>query len=324
MLRIRFTALDLGRVRLAAGPALMWETVLSLHWLQRGSAGPAGAAWRHAMARRLSPDLGLLRALVPPRGYIPDFLTPYGCSADPVEAVAPLLDTSVSRLRREVGLLAVSPGVKDALRPLAEGRSSAVRRLGEALVRYHRVAVGPFWPTVRDEVAAERARAAALLADGGAEGLLGRLSPRMRWSGSTSTLAVDYPVERELSLEGRGLLLVPSYFCEGTPITLVRQEDTPVLVLPIARTPGFARDAALPGLLGCSRAAVLEAAADGGSTSELACRAGVLVSSASQHLTVLRRAGLVVSRREANVVFHAVTSLGTDLLRGRQSAPQQV
>jgi hypothetical protein len=106
------------------------------------------------MARRLSPDLGLLRALVPPRGYIPDFLTPYGCSADPVEAVAPVLDTSVSRLRREVGLLAVGHGVKDSLRPLAEGRSCAVRRLGEALVRYHRVAVGPFWPTVRDEVAA--------------------------------------------------------------------------------------------------------------------------------------------------------------------------
>ncbi|WP_445063115.1 ArsR/SmtB family transcription factor, partial [Streptomyces sp. SAS_260] len=45
-------------------------------------------------------------------------------------------------------------------------------------------------------------------------------------------------------------------------------------------------------------------------TSELAHRAGILVSSASQHLTVLRRAGLVVSRREAreaDVVFHAVT-----------------
>jgi DNA-binding transcriptional ArsR family regulator len=321
MLRIRFTALDLGRVRLAAGPALMWETVLSLHWLQRGVAGTAGVWWRQAVARRLTPDLGLLRALVPPRGYIPDFLTPYGCSADPVEAVAPVLDTPVSRLRHDLGRLAIRRGVKDSLRPLAEGKSCAVRRLGEALVRYHRVAVGPFWRTVRDEVAVERARASSLLADGGAEGVLARLSPQMRWSGST--LAVDYPVERELSLEGRGLLLVPSYFCEGAPITLVRQEDTPVLVLPIARAPGFARDEALPGLLGRSRAAVLEAAADGGSTSELAHRTGILVSSASQHLAVLRRAGLVASRREANVVVHAVTSLGTDLLRGRQSPPQQ-
>ncbi|MFJ2893185.1 ArsR/SmtB family transcription factor [Streptomyces sp. NPDC087305] len=64
--------------------------------------------------------------------------------------------------------------------------------------------------------------------------------------------------------------------------------------------------------------------ADGGSTSELARCAGILVSSASQHLTVLRRAGVVVSRREANVVVHAVTPLGTDLLRGRQSSPKQV
>ncbi|WP_405930130.1 MULTISPECIES: hypothetical protein [unclassified Streptomyces] len=50
----------------------------------------------------------------------------------------------------------------------------------------------------------------------------------------------------------------------------------------------------------------------------------MLISSASQHLTVLRRAGLMVSRREADVVFHAATPLGTDLLRGRQSSPQQV
>lgn len=67
-----------------------------------------------------------------------------------------------------------------------------------------------------------------------------------------------------------------------------------------------------------------EVAADDGSTTELAHRAGILVSSASQHLSVPRRAGLMVSRREANVVFHSVTSLGTDLLRGRQSSPQQV
>ncbi|WP_443057301.1 ArsR/SmtB family transcription factor [Streptomyces sp. NBC_00696] len=62
---------------------------------------------------------------------------------------------------------------------------------------------------------------------------------------------------------------------------------------------------------------MLKAAADGGSTSELARRAGILVSSASQHLAVLKRAGLVVGRHEANVVFHAVTPLGTALLRGR-------
>jgi hypothetical protein len=68
---------------------------------------------------------------------------------------------------------------------------------------------------------------------------------------------------------------------------------------------------------------MLEAAAEGGSTSELGRRAGILVSS-SQHLTVLRRAGLVVSRREANVVFHALTPLGTDLPRERQPSPQQV
>jgi DNA-binding transcriptional ArsR family regulator len=188
------------------------------------------------------------------------------------------------------------------------------------LLNYHRTAVAPFWRTVRDEVARERARAATLLANGGTEALLTGLSPLLRWHDPILEAA---PVGEALHPNGRGLLLAPSYFCQDAPITLVRQETMPVLVFPVAHTLALVRDEVLPDLLGRSRATLLEVAADGGSTSELARRAGVLVSSASQHLTVLRRAGLVMSRREANAVIHQVTPLGVSLLRGDQS-PQQV
>ena len=78
----------------------------------------------------------------------------------------------------------------------------------------------------------------------------------------------------------------------------------------------------LTDLLGRSRAAVLQAAAHGGNTTQLADEADVLISSASQHLAVLRRAGLISSRRQANAVVHRVTPLGADLLGGaRPVAP---
>ncbi|MEV7424469.1 MULTISPECIES: ArsR/SmtB family transcription factor [unclassified Streptomyces] len=324
MLRIHLTGDDLGRIRVAAGPALMWETVLSLHWARRRPAGPAGEHWRGAVAGELAPATGLLRELAPPRGYFPDFLTPYGSSPQLAEALDPVLRTPAARLREELALLSARRVPTPWLRELADGGLPAVRRLERAFHRYHSVAVAPFWPTVRAEVARERVRVSRLLADGGTEELLAGLSPRVRWR--SPALEVDYPVRRELWPAGRGLLLVPSYFCHGLPITLVRQEETPVLVYPVGRRPQAAgqppeNGEALTALLGRSRAAVLEAAADGGNTSELARRAGMLISSASQHLAVLRRAGLVGSRRQANAVVHQVTSLGANLLAHAEPPP---
>ncbi|MEU5901825.1 MULTISPECIES: ArsR/SmtB family transcription factor [Streptomyces] len=329
MLRIRMTAADLGRVRLARAPALMWETALSVHWLERRPQGMAGAQWLGAVAARPAPGTGLLRHLIPPRGYFPDFLTPYGTSPDFSEALEPVLCTSPVRLRADLALLPSRTRSTPHIRALTTADATAVHRLEQALRRHHDIAVAPFRAAVRESVAREHARASDLMVNGGTETLLADLSPLLRWR--APTLDVTYPTDRELCLEGRGLLLVPSYFCHGLPITLVCQDTTPVLVYPVAvrmpaATPAHDRSDHLAGLLGHSRAAVLEAAAQGGNTSQLARLADILVSSASQHLTVLRRAGLITSQRRANAVVHRVTSLGADLLAGRpaqQSARAQ-
>ncbi|MBL1075700.1 winged helix-turn-helix transcriptional regulator [Nocardia sp. 2] len=76
----------------------------------------------------------------------------------------------------------------------------------------------------------------------------------------------------------------------------------------------------LSALLGATRAAVLEAIADGGSTTEVALRLGVSPSSASEHAAVLRRAGLVISVRARNQVRHHLTPLGIALLGLEQPA----
>jgi hypothetical protein len=93
--------------------------------------------------------------------------------------------------------------------------------------------------------------------DGGTEAMLAGFQPFMRRAGDV--LVAPYPVDRDLHLDGRGLLLVPSYFCRRTPLALVDPSLPPVLVYP-AWQPEVSRPAA-PGrvvaLLGRTRAGVL-------------------------------------------------------------------
>jgi DNA-binding transcriptional ArsR family regulator len=72
-------------------------------------------------------------------------------------------------------------------------------------------------------------------------------------------------------------------------------------------------------LLGRTRAAMLEAVGEGGTTIQLARRAGTWVPSASQHAQVLRQAGLLVTRRVGKSVHHSLTTLGAALLN--QTSP---
>jgi DNA-binding transcriptional ArsR family regulator len=140
----------------------------------------------------------------------------------------------------------------------------------------------------------------------------------MRWE--AGELHVDYPLDQEMHLDGRGLLLVPSYFCWRYPVTLLDPELPPVLIYPAQRAAELARsDAnqqALAALLGGTRAAALAAIGDGCSTSDLGRRVGVSAAAASQHATVLRNAGLITSQRDRNTMVHSVTSLGNAVLQG--------
>jgi DNA-binding transcriptional ArsR family regulator len=144
-------------------------------------------------------------------------------------------------------------------------------------------------------------------------------------------LEADYPVDKDIHLDGRGLLLIPSYFCRGKPVALADPSLPPTLVYPVSpghpvRPPAagapLATDAVgshLARLLGHTRAAVLQTLGGDCTTSELARRAGVSISSASEHAAVLRDAGLVSSTRQRNAVRHSLTPVGLALLDGRPS-----
>ncbi|MEU5717405.1 helix-turn-helix domain-containing protein [Streptomyces sp. NPDC020403] len=331
MLRIHVSGVDLSRVRMATRPDAMWETILSFHRLRDRRGSTVFGKWRTETRARLNGEARLLSAVVPARGYFPDFLTPSREGGEPFgldAGMEALRDTPEDRLRDEVALLAGdrspahrsprggrSPAaLADAL---AEGRTEPLGRLVATLRGYHRAAVEPYWPHIRASVEADRALRGRALLDGGADELLATLPSTIRWR--APVLEADYPVDRDLHLDGRGLLLQPSFFCRGTPVVYRDPRLAPVLVYPVTHpgAPGFAEPGPWLGrLVGHTRSAVLQAIGDGCTTSELARRAGVSLASASQHACVLREAGLVLTLRHGSSVLHTLTPLGASLLRG--------
>ncbi|MFB4424640.1 ArsR/SmtB family transcription factor [Streptomyces sp. QL37] len=326
MLRIHVSGVDLSRVRMATRPDAMWETILSFHRLRDRRGSTVFGKWRKESRTRLNGEARLLSAVVPPRGYFPDFLTPSGEGAEPFgldAGMEALRDTPADRIREEVGLLAGDaprarrPSGGALTEALAEGQTEPLGRLISTLRAYHRAAVEPYWPHIRASVEADRAVRGRALLDGGADELLATLPPMIRWR--APVLEADYPVDRELRLDGRGLLLQPSYFCRGTPVVYRDPCLPPVLVYPVThpRAPATAEPGPWLGrLVGHTRSAVLRSIGNGCTTSELARRTGVSLASASQHACVLREAGLVRTLRHGSSVLHTLTPLGSALLRG--------
>jgi DNA-binding transcriptional ArsR family regulator len=207
------------------------------------------------------------------------------------------------------------------LKLLAQGDVEALTWLGHALKQHHQVVVEPYWDQVQAHFEADRAKRARAWLDGGCEGLLNTYRPLMRWQ--YPVLEADFPVEQDLYLDGRGLVLVPSYFSWGTPDTLFDPTLPPVLVYPVEHDLGRAvpleqdgNPESLAALIGTTRAWVLGAIEEGCTTGELARRVGVNASSISQHTTVLREARLIRTSRVGKAVMHTLTPLGASLLAG--------
>ncbi|MGJ5759379.1 MarR family transcriptional regulator [Streptomyces galbus] len=298
--------------------------LLSLHALGGSPNHIVFGTWRAAALTLSDPSVSLLRRLAPPRGYSPDFLTP-GSGGDLEAAVDAVLSVGRRRLRSELALLAARGHTAPWMRQLTEGESEAMHRLGSAIRRYHERLLARPWPRIRKVIEEERVLRARDLLDAGVEHMLNSIHPTARWE--PPVLRVDYPVHQDMVLNGRGLLLIPSYFCWGRPITLRDPELNPVLVYPANRGlrlltegAGTAQRAALARLLGRTRAAVLEeiAASNDATGGQLARRLGISAASASEHAATMRDANLIISQRVANSVRHSLSPLGQALLEGRR------
>lgn len=328
MLRIHFSSEDLARTLLAEAPDPFWEVVLSAHLLlrMRGSEALLGP-WKQALLEqlpvgsRLRAEIEPLIAINPNKGYFPDLLTPAESAEGWEAGVEALLSLPRRRLRQEIGRVGDEQGHLDVVTTdLAEGRAEGVKQLAAAVRTYHNTAVAPIAERIRAAFEADRALRAQAFLTGGIAGVLNGLHPNATFHGSVLELSDVHPDE-DIHLNGRGLRLVPSFFkqTETKLLTLADPELPQVLVYPVSRSAGLPAAAArepLAALLGRTRAALLEQTANQGSTSELARRVAISPAAASQHLSVLRVAGLVSSTRTGNTVRHHLTPLGQAVLSG--------
>ncbi len=324
MLRIHFTAEDLARTRIAAAPDPLWEIASTLHRFQTKQGRWAYANWYRTARIKLA-DTGLdrivrdlLRPLLPRASYFPDFLTPAEAADGLTAGFEAIAATPPQRIHEELTRLE-RVHVTTGLRWLADRTQRP--SLIQALRDYHATVVAPHHEQMQAGIDAERSLRARALLDGGTHGLLAGYNPIMRWR--PPILEVDYQGserERDLHLNGRGLRLIPSYFCWHAPIPLADPTLQPVLVYPLRhhdKSPHSPASQPLAALLGRTRAAILGAIATGATTGELARLVGVSSPAASQHITVLRDNGLITSQRHANTVLHSLTPAGARLLCSR-------
>ncbi|MFI1394955.1 ArsR/SmtB family transcription factor [Streptomyces sp. NPDC020681] len=331
MLRIHFTDMDLVRTRMASVPDPLWEITLSLHRFQTRRGRWAYADWhRETVLRLRDRDLGamvrtLLLPAFPRASYFPDFLTPSEASEGLDAGLEAILAAPQRQVLAELGRVAHADPHSSSLRELGDAEGRAV--LVKALRDYHTAAIAPYGEHLQSRLDSERALRTRALLDGGIDGLLHSLAPSMRWRPPVLEL-VHHTSDADVHLDGRGLTLIPSYFCWHSPVTIADPDLPQVLVYPLLHPPaqnptGPDLRPSLGALIGHSRAVILAGCAAGATSSELARATAMSAGSVSFHTRALREAGLICSRRHAATVLHTLTPLGAALLRRNRALPAQ-
>ncbi|GAB2677446.1 ArsR/SmtB family transcription factor [Kribbella swartbergensis] len=322
--RIHFGCADLARTTIAREPDPLWEVLLGMHMLQTDDEPAVFGAWRQRSRARLTALERELLVLAPPVGYSPDFLTPAE-AVDGLEAgLAAVAATPPTRLESELRRLSDEVRLPRWTRRLAAGDPAVLKKVCHGLRHFHRTKIAPQLPSMATTIARDVKLHSEAVTTGGFETLAATLHPAMQWR--PPMLYVDMQhIDRDLELRGRGLRLVPSFFCWRHPIMPADSDLPPVLVYPVNHDPGWSEpaehhpdpDRAVADLLGRTRAAVLRTISAGAcSTSELAARAGISLASASEHARVLQRTGLVTTHRVGPAVRHTISPIGSHLLTG--------
>jgi DNA-binding transcriptional ArsR family regulator len=245
-------------------------------------------------------------------GYQPDFISP-----------AP--DSPFTEIGAELDRVRATPPEKVAAE-LAEclgpewdthqrdGGPAAVRDLlADMLWRAWAALIEPWWPRLRDVLDADITYRARRLADAGVAAVLSELDPKVSWKDGAVRFGIAG--SREIDVSGTDLVLIPSVFAwPGAAVSF----DPPAVIYSARGIHGLWQQGPrssddLVRLIGRTRAALLTALAAPASTTGLAARTGIPISSVSEHLGVLRANGLVSTTRTGRFLVHHRTTLGLAL-----------
>lgn len=325
MIRYRFSSDDLLRTRFAISP--LCEVCWSTNPLQRPERHALHAPWVRRAQDRLAGLDGLdllIELTVSSGGYNPDFVSPPPVT--PVgnlrEELARVRATPHERVREEIGwrYAEAKTAPPSVVQALLDDVQPGLDALTDTIGQYFDRAIAPWWPEMRRVLEDDISHRAERLTSGGTGDVFADLHPDITWR--DGTLEVRRRHDATVALGGRGLLLVPAVFAWPEAFTLIDEPWQPTVVytprgvgdLWAPRAPRDGR--ALAALLGDRRAQLLTALDRPATTSELAGSLGLPASSVSEHIGVLRDAGLVRSRRSGRLIHHARTTAGDVLVEG--------
>ena len=327
MIHVRLTVSDLAKTRFAFSP--LAEVGESLYLLSSGSIYGPHRGWHADISPRLSSvDMDLLLAVVPPRPWIADFLF-IGA-----EDASTTIDSQLERLRAipseafAAELRSVWRGGPPPPRiaELIEAGVGGPHILADVFGDYWSAAIEPHWPAMRSVLEEDVAYRAGELTRNGVAAMLADMHPELSIHDDILRIAKK-PVElhQDEHLVGHGLVLMPSVFVWPNVVFAVDPAQPPSLTYPARgvgnlwgrQEPDLADSDPLPALLGRSRAEILTALHLPCCTTDLAAKLSQSPSAVSQHLSVLRRNGLVRSWRVGRRVLYLRTDLATSIVDTR-------
>ena len=299
----------------------MWEVAASLQAIREPAGAGVHLPWLRGLGDRLRElDLSTALALLPLRGFTPDFLAP--------PPTGPLTDfaTEIERMRATPPQVVRSdietfrrahPRTKVAERFLRRP-AHEVGRLADVLEAYWTAALEPHWPRIRAFMEADVAHRARRITEGGPARLFADLHHTTAWRGDH--VAIEHRWTEDVALAGRGLVLMPSAFSWERVSTMTTPPWQPAIIYPARGVAtlweaGEAAPGGLADVLGRTRADLLAALDAPRSTTDLARLLGLTAGGVSQHLGRLKAAGLVTAQRDGRLVLYARTQAAETLLR---------
>jgi DNA-binding transcriptional ArsR family regulator len=323
MIVVPITSDDLVKMRFAYRPIL--EIPNSYRILKNPLFQSPYLKWIEEARRALyNVDLPYLDALIVPFGYIPDFLTPTPVTSgrNIEDDFAEVMETPDDIVRSNVAYLIKKYGNSETRQYFLTHPREALHCLVQDLRLYWKYALSHLWVRIISTLESDILLRGRLLAIEGPEKLFPDLHSTITFEAGQLQIVNPPPIPEpntvyEFTLNGTGLQLAPAFFGCGRSW----QFDTiwqPMLCYTV-RGIGICRDLpastrSLELALGTARAEVLQAVIIPASTQELAHKLQITAGAVSQHLTRLRRAGLVEPHRVGKHVFYQLTRRGAELV----------
>jgi DNA-binding transcriptional ArsR family regulator len=332
LLRVDLNVGDLADTHFAISP--LFETVAALRVLRDPGGHAFHLPWvRWAQAQLDAEPLALPRLwplLVEP-GPQPEVLLPAPRTRLPslADELERLQDVTRPQLRGSLTrVFGADP--PDAARALLARPRTELRRLAAEITAAFERLLAPHWSRMQALLEADIVHRARALAEVGAARMFAELHSRLAWRADHLVLLDPTPSDgpvRTVTLGPGGLVLSPSVFIwpelyiksRTTTRTTVRY---PVRGIGLLWDEGTKTSSAgLTQLLGRRRAEILQLVRVPKGTGQLARQLGISDAAASQHLSILRRAGLISTAELGRNRLHTASDLGRRLIAQNQRSP---